>query len=89
MAKKLRTLKDITDINIKEVFFKPYTDKDIIALISMEIRTIDLVKTINEYVRADASLYLQWRDHVFYDRFDSQMLSKYREEKPEKENIKM
>ena len=49
---------------------------------------MDLIRTINEYMRADASLYLQWRDPVRYDRFNSQMLSQYREKEVEKENIK-
>ena len=49
---------------------------------------MDLVRAINEYMRADASLYLEWKDPIRYNRFDSQMLSQYREEKPDKENIK-
>ncbi|MDE0469772.1 MAG: hypothetical protein OYL97_22235 [Candidatus Poribacteria bacterium] len=88
VAEKLHTLKDIMDINIKEIFFKPYKNEDIISLINMEIRTMDLIRAINEYVRADACLYLQWRDHVRYNRFNSQMLSEYREREAEKENIK-
>ena len=88
MAEKLRIVKGVTDVNIKEVFFKPYTNENIIALINMQIRTMDFVKAINEYMRADASLYLQWKDPVLYSLFDSQMLSQYREEKPDKENIK-
>ena len=88
VAEKSHILKEIVDINIKEVFFKPYKNKDIILLINMEIRTMDLVRSINEYMRADASLYLQWADPVRYDRFDSQMLSQYKEEEPDKENIK-
>ena len=88
VAKKLRILKNIRDMNIKEVFFKPYTNKDIISLISMEIRTMDLVRAINEYMRADASLYLQWRDPVLYNRFDSQILRQYREKEADKDNIK-
>ena len=87
VAEKLHILKGITDINIKEVFFKPYTNENIIALIDMEIKTMDLVRAINEYVRADASLYLKWNNDVRYDRFDSQMLSQYRQEEPNKENI--
>ena len=67
IAEKLHILRDITDINIKEVFFKPYRNKDIISLINMEIRTMDLVRSINEYMRADASLYLKWRSRVFYN----------------------
>ena len=88
VAGKLHTLKDIMDINIKEVFFKPYTNEDIIALINIEIKTMDLIRAINEYVRADACLYLQWPDHVRYNRFNSQMLSEYREREAGKENIK-
>ena len=87
VAGKLHILKGITDINIKEVFFKPYTNENIIVLIDMEIKTMDLVRAINEYVRADASLYLKWNNDVRYDRFDSQMLSQYRQEEPNKENI--
>ena len=88
VSEKFQILKDITDINIKEVFFKPYTDKDIIALINIQTKTMDLVKAINEYMRADASLYLEWRDSVFYNRFDSQMLSQYKQEEADKDNIK-
>ena len=88
VAGKLHTLKDIMDINIKEVFFKPYTNEDIIALINMEIRTMDLVKAINEYVRADACLYLEWGDRILYNRFNSQMLSQYREEEVDKDSIR-
>ncbi len=40
VAEKLHTLKDIMDINIKEVFFRPYKNEDIISLINMEIRTM-------------------------------------------------
>ena len=88
IAEKLYILKDIRDINIKEVFFKPYRNKDIISLINMKIRTMDLVRSINEYMRADASLYLEWPGPVRYGRFYSQMLSQYREEEADKENIK-
>ena len=76
------------DINIKEVFFKPYKNKHIISLINMEIRTIDLVRSINEYMRADASLYLKWGDPIRYNQFHSQILSQYREEGADKDNIK-
>ena len=48
---------------------------------------MDLVKAINEYIRADASLYLRWNNDVHYDRFYSQMLSQYKSEGPDKENI--
>lgn len=88
VAGKLHTLKNIMDINIKKVFFKPYKNEDIISLINMEIRTMDLVRSINEYMRADASLCLEWGDPVRYNQFDSQMLSQYREEEVDKENIK-
>ena len=88
MAEKLRILKDIADMNIKETFFKPYTNENIIALINMEVKTMDLVKAINEYIRADASLYLKWIYPASYYRFDSQMLSQYRKDEPDKENIK-
>ncbi|MCY3721827.1 MAG: hypothetical protein OXG97_06365 [Candidatus Poribacteria bacterium] len=88
VAEKLHILKDIMDINIKEVFFKPYADKDLIALINMETKTMDLVRAINEYIRGDASLYLEWGDPVRYNRFDSQMLSQYREEEVNTDNIK-
>lgn len=88
VAEKFRILKGIIDINIKEVFFKPYTDKDIIALINIELKTMDLVRAINEYMRADASLYLEWGDPVRYNRFDSQILSQYREKEVDKDNIK-
>ena len=80
--------RDIMDINIKEVFFKSYKNKDIISLINVEIRTMDLVRSINEYMRADASLYLEWGDPIRYNRFDSQILSQYREEEADKNNIK-
>ena len=49
---------------------------------------MDLVRAINEYVRADAYLYLEWGDRVLYNRFNSQMLSQYREEEPDEKNIK-
>ncbi len=89
VAEKLHILKDVADMNIREVFFELYTDKDdLIALINIELKTMDLVKAINEYIRADASLYLRWNDDVRYNRFDSQMLGQYREDKPDKENIK-
>ena len=88
VAEKLYTLKDIMDIKIKEVFFKPYTNENIISLIKMEMRTMDLVRATNEYMRADASLYLEWRDLVHYSRFDSQMLSEYKQEEVDTENIK-
>ena len=68
VAEKLHILKDIVDMNIKEAFFKPYTNTNIIALINMEIRTMDLVKAINEYVRADASLY--WNGGILYAIID-------------------
>ena len=88
VAEKLHILKDIMDIKIKEVFFKPYADKDIIALINMETKIMDLVRAINEYMRADASLYLKWKNDVRYNWFDSQMLSQYREEEANTDNIK-
>lgn len=88
VAEKLYILKDIRDMNIKEAFFKLYRDKDLISLINMETKIMDLVKAINEYIRADASLYLKWGDHILYDRFDSQILSQYGGNKPDKENIK-
>ena len=88
VAEKLHILKDIVDMNIKEAFFKPYTNTNIIALINMEIRTMDLVKAINEYVRADACLYLEWGDRILYNRFNSQILSQYREREADKDNIK-
>lgn len=88
VAEKLYILKEIRDVNVKEAFFKPYKDKDMIALINMEIKTMDLVRAINEYMRADASVYLEWRDPVLYSRFDSQILGQYREEKVNQENIK-
>ncbi len=49
---------------------------------------MDLIRAINEYVRADACLYLQWGDRVLYSRFNSQMLSQYREEEADKDSIK-
>ena len=93
VAEKLHILKDIIGMNIKEVFFKPYTNKNIIRLINMQRKIMDLIRAINEYIRADASLYLKWEnpwssDKLSYDKFDSQMLSKYKEEEPDEENIK-
>ena len=89
IAEKLLVLKDIIDVNIKGVFFKRYTTQNIIALIDMEIKTMDLIRTINEYMRADASLYLGWeRDIIYYNHFDSQILSEYKQEEADKENIK-
>ena len=88
VAEKLNILKNIMDMNIKEIFFRPYTDKNIIALISMEMRTMDLIRSINEYMRADANLYLEWGDLIHYNRFGSQILSQYREKEVGKDNIK-
>ena len=88
VAEKFHVLKDIMDVNIKEVFFKPYTNKDIIVLINIQIKTMDLVRAINEYIRADASVYLEWRYPIRYDQFGSQMLSEYKQEEADKENIK-
>ena len=88
VSEKLHILKDIIGINIKEVFFKPYRDKNIIALINIELKTMDLVRAVNEYMRADASLYLEWGDPIRYNRFYSQMLSEYEEVVVDKENIK-
>ena len=39
-------------------------------------------------MRADASLYLQWRGPIYYNQFDSQMLSQYNQEEANEENIK-
>ena len=64
VAEKIHILEEIMDINIKEVFFKPYTNKNIISLIGIELKTMDLVRAINEYIRTDASLYLEWGDRV-------------------------
>ncbi len=93
VAEKLYILKDIVDMNIKETFFKPYTNTKIIALINMQTRTMDLIRTINEYIRANASLYLEWKsdtpyDELRYDTFDSQILSEYKTQKIDQENIK-
>ena len=88
VAKKIHILEEIMDINIKEVFFKPYTNKNIISLIGIELKTMDLVRAINEYIRADASLYLEWGDRVLYNQFYSQMLSQYKQGEANEENIK-
>ena len=88
VAEKIHILEEIMDINIKEVFFKPYTNKNIISLIGIELKTMDLVRAINEYIRTDASLYLEWGDRVLYNQFYSQMLSQYKQEEANEENIK-
>ena len=88
VAEKIHILEEIMDINIKEVFFKPYTNKNIISLIGIELKTMDLVRAINEYIRTDASLYLEWGDRVLYSQFYSQMLSQYKQEEANEENIK-
>lgn len=58
VLKKLKGLFKIQEANKKDVLFKKYSNQDLIILINLSLDIFDLMKSINEYIRGDALIYL-------------------------------
>ena len=77
--KKLKVLVKIQNVYRKDILLKDHSNQKLIHLINLSLDIFDLMRAINEYIRGDASVYLQWKRSSFrFNQFNSTLLEDFR-----------
>ena len=91
LFKKLKGLFKIQSVNRKDILFKNYSNQKLNLLINLSLDVLDLIKAINEYVRGDALIYLDWGtfETPRFQNFNSTLLKDFRDTTITKDNLKL
>ena len=79
--KKLNVLFKIQNVNRKDILLKGYSNQELILFINLSLDIFDLMEAINEYVRGDALVYLDWGtwESPCFRHFNSTLLKDFRD----------
>lgn len=89
--KKFKRLLKIQEVNRKDILLKNYPIQKLISLIDLSLDIFDLMKGINEYIRGDALLYLDWGtwETPCFQQFNSTLLKDFRDETITEDTLKL
>ena len=80
--KRLKSLFKIQNANRKDILLKDYSNQELMLLIDLSLGIFDLIRSINEYIRGDTSLYLEWKNIGYplrFDEFNSGLLEDFKD----------
>ena len=90
--KKFKELFKIHNVSRKDILLKGYSNQQLILLINLSLGIFDLMRAINEYIRGDASLCLEWKNIGYplqFDEFNSVLLENFKNEAIAEDPLKL